>query len=83
MVILVYSVAFALPIYLLYAIHSRPWYLHGLAIVAALVLGIVEMPPEWKGVAFDLAFGGVIVFLLVWGLGGLYPAHRHHHEKHA
>jgi hypothetical protein len=83
MVIVVYLLAFALPIYLLYAIHARPWYLHGLAVVAALALGLVEMPERWKGVTFDLAFGGVIVFLLVWGLGGLFPIHRHHHEKHA
>lgn len=83
MVILVYAIAFAVPIFLLYLIHARPWYLHGLAVVAALVLGMIQVPEQWKSPSFDLAFGGVIVFLLVWGLGGMFPIHRHHHEKHA
>jgi len=34
-------------------------------------------------VKFDLMFGGVILFLLVWGVGGLLTLHTHHREKHA
>jgi peptidoglycan/LPS O-acetylase OafA/YrhL len=83
MVIAVYLLAFALPLFLLYAIHSRPWYLHALAVVAALAIGFVSPPEEWKGITFDLAFGGTITFLLVWGIGGLLTVHRHHREKHA
>jgi hypothetical protein len=82
MVIVVYLLSFALAVLLLYAIHSRPWYLHALAVAAALALGFVQPPPEWKGIAYDLAFGATITFLLVWGLGGLVTIH-HHREKHA
>ena len=85
MVIAVYLVAFAIPVLLLCIVHSRPWYLHGLAVAAAVALGFVQPPDEWRGIAYDLAFGGVITFLLVWGLGGLLTLrHAHHHrEKHA
>jgi hypothetical protein len=85
MVIVVFLLAFAVPVLLLYAIHSRPWYLHALAVAVALALGFVQPPPEWKGVAFDLAFGATIAFLLVWGIGGLVTIHygHHHKEKHA
>ena len=83
MVIAVYLLSFALPLCLLYTIHSRPWYLHALAVAAALAIGFVSPPEEWRGKAFDLACGGVITFLLVWGIGGLLPIRRHHREKHA
>jgi hypothetical protein len=83
MVVLVYLLAFALSVVLLITIHSRPWYLHILAILAALALGFMHIPEQWKGVKFDLMFGGVILFLLVWGVGGLLTLHIHHHEKHA
>ena len=82
MAIVVYLLSFALAVLLLYAIHSRPWYLHAMAVAAALVLGFVQPPPEWKGIAYDLAFGGLITFLLVWGVGGLITI-RPHREKHA
>lgn len=83
MVILVFTIAFAIPIVLLYLIHARPWYLHGLAVAAALALGMLEVPENWKSPTLDLAMGGTIVLLLVWGLGGIFPAHRRHTEKHA
>jgi hypothetical protein len=83
MVIAVFLLAFSLPLLLLYFIHARPWYLHALAVAAALALGFVQPPEAWKGVAFDLAFGGVITFLLVWGIGGLATRRHQHREKHA
>jgi hypothetical protein len=82
MVVLVYLLAFALSVVLLHAVHSRPWRLHVLAILAALALGFMHIPEQWKGVKFDLMFGGVILFLLVWGVGGLLTLHTHR-EKHA
>ena len=81
MVIVVFLLAVTIPVLLLYAIHSRPWYLHALAVVAALALGFVQPPESWKGVAYDLAFGGVITFLFVWGLGGLITIHYGHHHR--
>ncbi len=85
MVIVLFLLAFAIPVLLLYAIHSRPWCLHGLAVVAALALGFVQPPEQWRGVVLDLAFGGAIAFLLIWGIGGLLTLRydHHHREKHA
>ena len=82
--VLVYLLAFAIPAYLLYLFRSQSWYWHALAILAALALGLVPTPPDWKTAGFDLAFGFAMVALLVWGIGGMvvYRPHRHW-EKHA
>jgi hypothetical protein len=83
MAFLAFLLAFGIPVYLLYHFHSQSWFWHVLAIVAALSLGFVQTPPEWKSKTFDLLFGSTFVFLLVWGVGGLLPVFHHHHEKHA
>ena len=85
MVLLVYAVAFAIPVVLLYFFRSAPWIIHLLSVAAAVALGFAQIPDQWKGRTFDMAFGGFILFLLVWGIGGLLPPVRHHHhyEKHA
>ena len=83
MAILVYLLAFGLPVYLLLRFDSHSWIWHALAIAAALALGFVPTPPEWKTKTFDLLFGSVFVFLMVWGIGGLLPILRHHHARHA
>jgi hypothetical protein len=80
--ILVYAAALGLPLYLLYRFHSRPWYWHLLAIVAAAGLGTVPIPPTLQGPVFDLIFGFVFVALLIWGVCGLLLI-RPHREKHA
>ena len=79
--VLVYLVALSVPLLLVYCFHSH-WYWHALSLIAALGLGFVRTPPEWKTPAFDMCFGAVFVFLLVWGLAGLLRP-RHHREKHA
>ena len=83
MAILVYLLAFGIPVYLLYRFDSHSWLWHALAIAAAVGLGFVPTPPEWKTKTFDLLFGSVFMFLLVWGIGGLLPVVRHHHARHA
>lgn len=80
--VLVYLLAFAIPLFLLYRYHSLAWYWHALAILAALGMGFIQTPPEWKSQTFDLLFGAVFVVLAVWGIGGL-VAFRWHREKHA
>lgn len=82
LVLLVYLLAFAIPLYLLYRFHSRAWYWHVLAILAALGLGFFQRPAEWNTPMFDLALGAAFLFLIMWGLGGLLAFHTHH-EKHA
>ena len=50
--------------------------------MGALALGFVPTPAELKSSTFDLTFGGVFIFLMVWGIGGLI-VFRPHHERHA
>jgi hypothetical protein len=80
--VLVFFCAFALPLLLLYRLHAGPWYLHVLALAAAVGLGLMHTPEAWKSPAFDMAVGAVFVFLAVWGIGGLVAFHSHR-EKHA
>lgn len=83
--VLVYLLAFGLPIWLLYHFHSAPWYWHVLALLAAVAMGFFQTPPQWQSQAFDLAFGAVFILLATWGIGGLlaFRWHGPHHEKHA
>ncbi len=80
--VLVYLLAFAIPLLLLYRYHSAAWYWHVLAILAALGMGFIQTPESWKSATFDLCFGAVFVVLVVWGIGGL-VAFRWHRERHA
>ena len=82
MAVLVYLLAIGIPVCLLHHFHSQAWYWHVLAVLGGLGIGLVPTPPEWKTAVFDMAFGFVMVLLLVWGLGGL-MLWRSHHEKHA
>ena len=80
--VLVYLLAIGIPAYLLHHFQFQAWYWHALAIAAALGIGLIPTPPEWKTTGSDLVFGFVIVFLLVWGIGG-FVLWRPHREKHA
>lgn len=75
--ILIYLLAFAIPLFLLYRYHSVGWYWHVLALLAAVGMGFVQPPA-----GFDLVYGALFVSLVVWGLGGL-VTFRWHREKHA
>jgi len=79
--VLVYTAAIAIPVFLLYHLHSQHWYWHLLAVVASLVLGLTPIPPDLQTRSFDLFFGFVFVALISWGLGGLIVVlpHRHRH----
>ena len=80
--ILVYAVAVAIPAWLLYRFGPEPWYWHVLATLGGLALGLMPLPPAWSQLATGLLFGFVFVFLMVWGIGGLFM-HRPRHPKHA
>ncbi|MBZ5728523.1 MAG: hypothetical protein LAP87_26515 [Acidobacteriia bacterium] len=83
--VLVYLLALGAPIWLLHHLKPCAWYWHVFAIVVALALGLVPMPPQFSAAGFDLAFGAAVIFLLVWGIGGLvvYRPHKTQGEKHA
>ena len=80
--VLVYLFAFGIPVYLLVHFHSQAWYWHGVAIAAALTLGFLPTPESLRSSAFDLGLGSIVIFLLVWGIGGLVTL-RPHREKNA
>jgi hypothetical protein len=80
--ILVYLFAAGIPAWLLYRCGSQPWYWHVLATLCGLALGLLPLPPAWSQFASGLMFGFVFVFLMVWGIGGLFML-RPHHPKHA
>ena len=83
--VLVYLLALVLPAFLLYCYGTMRWYWHLLTVAAAVGIGMIPMRPEWNRPEVDLAFGFVVIFLLVWGIGGLviFHPHRPHHAKHA
>lgn len=83
LVMLVYAFALALPVMLLYFFKPAAWYWHLLSCAAALAIGLMPPPAGWKGPAFDLLFGGVFLFLMAWGIGGIAmygsrPVHKRH-----
>jgi hypothetical protein len=69
--ILAYSLAVAIPVFLLYHFGPRHWYWHLLAVAAGFGLGFLPMPPDLQKRGFDMALGCALVLLLFWGLGGL------------
>lgn len=79
--VLIYLLALAIPVGLLFRYGSQHWFLHILAITAGLGLGFMPTPVELKGIATDLAMGFAFLFLMVWGIGGLvvYRPHLHRH----
>ena len=77
LVLVIYLVALAIPLFLLYRYHARSWYWHIVCVAAAFALGFIPTPPEWKTQLLDMVFGFTFIFLIVWGLGGLLAFHEH------
>jgi len=80
--ILVYLAALAIPAWLLFYFGSEPWYWHALAVAFGLLMGFLPIPELFTQPISDLVIGFVFVFLMVWGIGGLFTV-RPHREKHA
>ena len=74
-----YTVTVILALGLLYLFGALGWYWHALSVTVALVMGVIPQGvfAAWLSPVFDLAFGNLIVFLLVWGICA--PFFRHHH----
>lgn len=80
-VFLGYGLALAAALLLLYRFKALAWYWHVISLAAAVSLGFVPPPQGWSGPTFDLLFGVLFCFLMVWGLGGVLMF-RTHHPKH-
>jgi hypothetical protein len=74
-----YGVTLILALGLLYLFGALRWYWHTLSLAVALILGTIPMRvfDAWLSPVFDLAYGNVIVFLLIWGICA--PFFRYHH----
>lgn len=83
MVILLEAVVtLALPIYLLYQFRSQAWYWHVLALIVALVIGLMPGTALLQTLGGSMLYGFVFVVLMLWGVGGLIPFRRLR-NKHA
>ncbi len=80
--ILVYLLAVAIPVYLLYHFGPGHWYWHIFAVAAGFGLGLIPIPPDLQKRGFDLLLGFALVALMFWGIGGLLIPRRHY-VKHA
>ena len=81
-IILEAVVALALPIYLLYQFRSQAWYWHVLAVIVALVIGLMPGTALLQTLGGSMLYGFVFVALVLWGVGGLIPFKRLR-NKHA
>jgi hypothetical protein len=72
-IILEVVVVLALPIYLLYQFRSQAWYWHLLAVIVALVIGLMPGTTLLETLGGSMLYGFVFVFLMLWGIGGLIP----------
>ena len=75
-------VTLALPIYLLYRFRSQAWYWHVLAVIVALVIGLMPGTALLQTLGGSMLYGFVFVALVLWGVGGLIPFKRLR-NKHA
>ena len=75
-------VTLALPIYLLYRFRSQAWYWHVLAVILALVIGLMPGTALLQTLGGSMLYGFVFVGLMLWGVGGLIPFKRLR-NKHA
>ena len=81
-IILEAVVTLALPIFLLYRFRSQAWYWHVLAVIVALVIGLMPGTALLETLGGSMLYGFVFVVLMIWGIGGLIP-YRPRRAKHA
>ena len=81
LVYVVYGFSVALALVFVYLFHAR-WYWHVLSVVAALAVGFSPPVAGWEGPSRDLAYGFVVLFLLVWGLAEPFVHRFHRHGIH-
>ena len=74
--------AVVIPVFLLYRFRSQAWYWHVLAVIVALVIGLMPGTALLQTEGGSLLYGFSFIILMVWGIGGLIP-YRPRHAKHA
>jgi hypothetical protein len=81
---LVYVLALAVPLLLLHRFHAASPAWHLLAIAAAIGIGLIPGSPTLNSLAATYVTGFLFLALVVWGIGGLIDAGRHHshHTTH-
>ncbi|MGD0499003.1 MAG: hypothetical protein ABSC23_11265 [Bryobacteraceae bacterium] len=77
----VFLLALLLPVYLLRRFHPLAWPWHVLAAIMALGIGFAPGTALLNSVPGTFLYGFAILFLLIWGVGGLIGLARHR-EKH-
>lgn len=83
--IVLYAVALAsvaVPLYLLYRFRFQAWYWHLLAVIVALVIGLMPGTALLQTENGSLLYGFWFLLLMIWGVGGLIPF-RWLRKKHA
>lgn len=67
-VLVCYGGAALVALLLLLVFRAKSWYWHVLSILAALVVGLVPIPPQLNTPQGSLIIGSVFTFLLLWGV---------------
>ncbi|MFN7993107.1 MAG: hypothetical protein U0Q18_05880 [Bryobacteraceae bacterium] len=75
-VVVLYGISIAIALCVVYLFHAR-WYWHVLSVLTAFAIGFSPPITGWDGASRDVAYGFVILFLLVWGLSEPF-LHRFH-----
>ena len=55
---------------------SLAWYWHVLAVIVALVIGLMPGTALLQTLGGSMLYGFVFVVLMLWGIGGLIPFRR-------
>lgn len=79
---LIYLGAIAIPTWLLFHFRPLPWFVHLLAVAAALVIGLAPGTALLTITAGTFLYGFAFLFLMVWGIGGLIPRKARHGAAH-
>ncbi len=63
-----YLASALLALAILWIFRAKAWYWHIMALLIALVVGLVPPPAEWQGPRTDLVVGSVFFFLFIWAV---------------
>lgn len=80
-VVLCYSGAILISVWLLWRFSHVRWYWHMLSVLVAVGIGLMPMKESWSRPTMDLLIGSFFLLLLAWGAGELafriFHIHRH------